>query len=98
MLICGAVSAAIDVVRKNASFPGVIGEMVQPIIPAVLAARDEKGEMTLNAAVHENARRVAKRLKMQSVVVQQAVAQGRLRVVAAYYRLADGDVEWFEEI
>ena len=95
---CGAVAAAIDVVQKNASFPGVIGEMVQPIIPAVLAARDEKGEMTLNAAVHENARRVAKRLKMQSVVVQQAVAQGRLRVVAAYYRLADGDVEWFEEI
>ena len=54
--------------------------------------------MTLNAAVHENARRVAKRLKTQSVVVQQAVAQGRLLVVAAYYRLADGDVEWFEEI
>lgn len=95
---CGAVAAAIDVVQKNASFPGVIGEMVQPIIPAALAARDEKGEMTLNAAVHENARRVAKRLKTQSVVVQQAVAQGRLRVVAAYYRLADGDVEWFEEI
>ena len=24
--------------------------------------------------------------------------QGRLLVVAAYYRLADGDGEWFEEI
>ena len=26
-------------VEKNATFPGVIGEMVQPVIPAVLTAR-----------------------------------------------------------
>ncbi len=29
---CGAVAAAVDVVEKNATFPGVIGEMVQPIV------------------------------------------------------------------
>ena len=39
---CGAVAAAAEVVDRNAAFPGVIGEMVQPIIPAVLEARPSR--------------------------------------------------------
>ena len=35
---CGAVSAAMSVVTKGARFPGNIGKMVEPIIPAVLEA------------------------------------------------------------
>jgi carbonic anhydrase len=35
---CGAVQAAIDVVEHDASFPGSIGQMIEPIIPAVLRA------------------------------------------------------------
>ena len=35
---CGAVQAAVAVVRENARFPGNIGKMIQPIIPAVLEA------------------------------------------------------------
>ncbi|MFE1597896.1 carbonic anhydrase [Methylobacterium sp. ID0610] len=94
---CGAVAAAVDVVEKNATFPGVIGEMVQPIIPAVLAARGQSGDL-LDAAVRANARRVAGRLKTQSTVLQDALRQNRLRIVAARYGLADGTVEWFEDI
>ncbi|MFC7734506.1 carbonic anhydrase [Roseomonas sp. GCM10028921] len=95
---CGAVAAAVDVVQKNASFPGVIGEMVQPIVPAVLSARKANGEITLNDAVVSNAKRVASRLKTQSSVTQEAMRAGRLRIVAARYDLDDGDVEWFEEV
>ncbi|WP_159998727.1 carbonic anhydrase [Roseomonas sp. 18066] len=95
---CGAVAAALEVVQANARFPGVIGEMVQPILPAVLAARQGSGAVTLDDAVVANARRVARRLKTQSTVIQGLVEQGRLKVVAARYDLDDGDVIWLEDL
>ena len=94
---CGAVSAAVDVVKNNATFPGVIGEMIQPIIPAVLAVRDQPGDM-LDNAVRSNARRVAARLKSQSPVIQSALAAGKLKVVASYYALKEGHVTWMEDV
>ena len=33
---CGAVDAALSVVEKNATFPGSIGQMIEPIVPAAL--------------------------------------------------------------
>jgi carbonic anhydrase len=92
---CGAVAAAVEVVDRNATFPGVIGEMIQPIIPAVLAARSQSGDL-LDNAVRMNARRVAGRLKTQSTVLQEALGQDRLKVIAARYDFDDGDVDWFE--
>jgi carbonic anhydrase len=94
---CGAVAAAVEVVQNNATFPGVIGEMIQPIIPAVLAARDEQGDLLDNAVI-ANARRVAQRLKTQSLIVQEAVRQNRLKVIAARYDLDNGNVDWFEDV
>src|SRR3954468_12651430 len=47
---CGAVAAAVEVVDSNATFPGVIGEMIQPIIPAVLSVRRPNGEVVLDDA------------------------------------------------
>jgi carbonic anhydrase len=94
---CGAVAAAVDVVDRNATFPGVIGEMIQPIIPAVLAARSQSGDL-LDNAVRMNARRVAGRLKTQSTVLQEALRQDRLKIIAARYDLDDGDVDWFDDV
>lgn len=94
---CGAVAAAIEVVARNATFPGVIGEMVQPIILAVLAARGEGGKVSLDAAVEANARRVATWLRTQSPVLQEALQRGRLKIVAARHDLDDGEVSWFED-
>jgi len=95
---CGAVAAAVEVVQKNATFPGVIGEMIQPIIPAVLSARRPSGELVLDEAVIANAKRVATRLKSQSAVVQDALRQNRLKIVAARYSLDAGHVDWFEDV
>src|SRR5580698_8725752 len=39
---CGAVKAACDVVTKNATYPGVIGTMIEPILHAALAARGQE--------------------------------------------------------
>ena len=94
---CGAIAAAIEVVEKNATSPGVIGEMIQPIIPAVLVARGQRGDLLDNAVV-ANARRVAQRLKTQSPIVQEAVRQNRLKAVAARYDLDHGHVDWFEDV
>ena len=94
---CGAVAAAVDVVEKDATFPGVIGEMVQPIVPAVLSVRNQPGSL-LDNAVRANARRVAVRLRTQSQVIQAALAAGKLKVVAARYGLAEGEVTWMEDV
>ena len=40
----GAVDAAVSVVRDNTTFPGSIGAMIEPIIPAVLSVRDKPGD------------------------------------------------------
>lgn len=96
---CGAVAAAIEVVQKNATFPGVIGEMIQPIIPAVLSVRDQgQGDALLDNAVKANARRVATRLKTQSPILQEAMRQDKLKIVAARYDLDDGVVDFFEDV
>ena len=46
---CGAVKAAMSVVNENARFPGAIGTMLEPIIPAVLEAGNLTGDPTENA-------------------------------------------------
>lgn len=94
---CGAVSAAVDMVEKDATFPGVIGEMIQPIVPAVLSVRNQGGSL-LDNAVRANARRVAIRLKTQSQVIKEAVNAGRVKIVAARYGLQEGDVTWMEDV
>jgi carbonic anhydrase len=94
---CGAVAAAVDVVEKNATFPGVIGEMIQPIIPAVLEARRATGGTLLDNSVVANAKRVATRLRTQSPVLQEALRGGKLKVVPAHYDLDDGHVDFFED-
>ncbi len=94
---CGAVAAAVEVVQNNATFPGVIGEMVQPIVPAVLEAKTLGGDL-LETSVRSNARRVAKRLTTKSLVIKDAINAGTVKVVGARYGLSDGHVEWMEDI
>ena len=94
---CGAVAAAVDVVEKGATFPGVIGEMVQPIIPAVLEARRTAGgDPLLDKAIVFNAKRVANRLVTQSTILGDAAKGDKLKIVPARYDLDDGDVSFFE--
>src|SRR5215212_4259792 len=78
---CGAVDAAVKVVTENATFPGSIGRMVEPIIPAVLAARREGGDL-LQAAVRANVRRTVNRLRTASEpMLLEPLHAGKLRIV-----------------
>ena len=42
---CGAVDAAVKVVKDNATFPGAIGQMIEPILPAVIKAQAQSGDL-----------------------------------------------------
>jgi carbonic anhydrase len=99
---CGAVGAALSVVGENATFPGSIGHMVDPILPAAIKARAEAGaevpeEQVFEAAVRENVARVVAELRTASSVLAQPLAEGRVMVVGAYYDLDEGRVDFFLE-
>ncbi|MNZ90157.1 Carbonic anhydrase 2 [compost metagenome] len=90
---CGAVAAACEVVQKNTRFPGHIGPLVDAIVPAARAVVGQRGDF-LDNAVRENARRTAKAITTRSKLMAEAVAQGKVRVVAAHYDLNSGKVEF----
>ena len=92
---CGAVKAACDVVTKNATYPGVIGRMIQPIVPAALKVRNDPGDFTNNAA-KESAKRTAAHLPTVSKIVSDAVGAGKLKIVAAIYDLETGVVTYLD--
>jgi carbonic anhydrase len=88
---CGAVKAACDVVTKNATYPGAIGPMIEPILPAALAARGEAGDYVNNTA-KKSAQRTAARLASVSLLISGLVATGKLKIGAAIYDLDTGVV------
>ncbi|MBA3576990.1 MAG: carbonic anhydrase [Sphingomonas sp.] len=95
---CGAVAAAVSVVEEGAKFPGSIGQMVEPIIPAVLDARRSGPSDLLDASVRANVSRTVARLRQFSEpMVLDRLRQRRLRVVGARYDLDDGTVDFFDE-
>ena len=91
---CGAVAAALSVVRDATIFPGAIGDMVQPILTAAIATRDEQGDW-LDNAVRRNVVHVAEKLKISGKLIEDPLEAGKLRIVGARYDLDDGSVDFF---
>ncbi len=92
---CGAVKAACDIVTKNATFPGAIGRMIEPIVPAALAVRNDPGDFANNAA-KESANRTAGRLPADSTLIADLVSKGKVKIVAAIYDLETGVVTYLD--
>ncbi|KMO29066.1 carbonic anhydrase [Methylobacterium variabile] len=94
---CGAVEAAVDVVTNNTLYPGAIGQMIEPIVPAVLGVRDKGGDLVENA-VRANVSRVVQRLRTASEPeLLTPLAEKKLRIVGAAYSLDTGEVDFFNE-
>jgi carbonic anhydrase len=97
---CGAVEAALSVVEKNTGYPGSVGPMIEPIIPAVLQAKAKNaaanGDALLDAAVRANVMRVVARLRESAPVLGDPLRAGKLKIVGARYDLDDGNVEFFD--
>lgn len=97
---CGAVEAALSVVEKNATYPGSIGQMIEPIIPAVLRAKSAgglQGDALLDAAIRQNVQRTVERLRQSEPSLIEPLREGKLKVVGARYDLDDGTVDFFLE-
>ena len=92
---CGAVKAACDVVTRNATYPGVIGPLIEPIVPAALAVRNDPGDFVDNTA-KESARRTAANLPTVSKIVSELVEAGKVKIVAAIYDLETGVVAYLD--
>ncbi|MFL5280108.1 MAG: carbonic anhydrase [Rhodopila sp.] len=80
---CGAVKATIE----GKSVPGQISALYAPIRPAV-----ERAGLDLEAVIKANAQIQAGLLRTASPVIGNLIAQGRIKVVAAYYDLGSGQV------
>ena len=80
---CGAVTAAI----AGKAVPGQISALYAPLRPAV----DQAGP-DAEAVIRANARIQAGILRNASPVIAGLIAQGRMKVVAAYYDLSSGAV------
>ncbi len=90
---CGAVAAACSVVEKHTKFPGSIGPMVAAIVPAARAVYRKPGDFVDNT-VRESAKRTAAKVAHDSKIVSDLVKANKVKVVAAYYDLDSGKVEY----
>lgn len=84
---CGAVTAAVE----GGEAPGHIKFLVEAIRPAAVESAGEPGDRVHNCMV-ANARRMARQIRESEPLLREAVASGRLKIVAATYDLTTGAV------
>ncbi len=90
---CGAVQAAIDTATGVTTLPPHIRELVDPILAAVERARTEDGSIDPYEVGREHVHATVATLLRESEILSAAVAEGRLAIVGANYRLLEGRVE-----
>lgn len=94
---CGAVKEAVNIVKNNAVFPPTLEGLLLPLLPAVLATREENVDDWINKAVRENVRRITRTLRScDQPILSPPQRAGKLKVVGAVYDLAEGEVDFFD--
>ena len=86
---CGGVTTAL----AGGPVSGHVQALVRDIQPAVDASRGRAGDPVANA-VYENASRIADKIRTEAELGELA---SQIRVVAAYYDLEAGTVEWSQQ-
>jgi len=89
---CGAVDAAIKVLKDKAVLPGHLPGLIAAIKPAVIAAEKMQTGNLIDNAVSENVRRQVARLKSSPPIVQKLYAGKKIDIVGGVYDLATGKV------
>ncbi len=88
---CGAVKAAIEHIESNDALPGSIGELIDPIRPAVRAVQGRPGDKLENVT-RANVEKGVERLKGLDPILSKLANTGELKVVGAVYELRTGAV------
>src|SRR5438105_5036032 len=89
---CGAVDAAIKVMKIKAVLPGHLPALITAIKPAVTVAEKTKTGNLLDNASAENVRRQVTRLKNSPPIVQKLYAAKKIDIVGGVYDLATGKI------
>jgi len=89
---CGAVAAAVKVVKERAELPGHLPELIKAIEPAVIAAHGRHPSDLVAAAIEENVRINVKRLIDDAPIMSDALAAKKIAVSGGIYDLATGKV------
>ncbi|WP_040164905.1 carbonic anhydrase [Microbacterium gorillae] len=93
---CGAVRAAIDATGEDAPvLPPQVWKQIAPIVPAVQKSmrdtRTTSATVSAELVGREHLRTTVGEILQSSELISEAVAEGRLAIVAANYRLAEGE-------
>jgi carbonic anhydrase len=89
---CGAVAAAINVVKDRAELPGHLPELINSIKPAVIAAHARHPSDLLAAAIEENVKLNVKRMQDDAPILSEALAAKKIATVGGVYDLATGKI------
>jgi carbonic anhydrase len=90
---CGAVGAAIELVKGNAELTGDVATLVRAVEATIRAVPHDDDEKAFFAAcVAEQARRSAAYLLERSNIVRDAIAHHGVKVISATYDLDTGQV------
>jgi len=89
---CGAVDAAIKVLKTGVVLPGHLPGLIAAIKPAVIIAQKRQSGNLLDNAVAENVRRQVARLKNSPPIVQKLYATKKIDIVGGVYDLATGKI------
>lgn len=90
---CGAVKGACDGVEL-----GNLTMLLEKLAPAVRAtegfegARNSKNAAFVEEVVHANVERTVADIRSRSAVLSGLEAEGKLKIIGAYYSLEDGSV------
>ncbi len=89
---CGAVAAAIKVIKEGAQLPGHLPDLIDELKPAVQASIARKPHDLLAEATRENVRVNTARLRLDKPVVEDACARGTVKIAGGVYDIATGTV------
>jgi carbonic anhydrase len=89
---CGAVSATLKSLKDNSTLPGHLPSLVANLASAAQQGAAQPGDPLANA-IRQNVLDTVAKLKSATPILDAAVAQGKLKIVGAIYRLTDGRVE-----
>lgn len=89
---CGAVDAAIKVVRDGLALPGHLPDMIEPIRPAAETALAQSPSDPLGLAIMTNVKNAVTRLETAEPILAARVKNSSLRIVGAQYDLETGQV------
>ena len=90
---CGAVEAAIKVVKDNAPLPGHLPGLIDRIKPAVLEAQKTNPTDLLSASVMANVKQTKAQVIGATPVLSDMIASGKVKVAAGVYDIATGAIK-----